>query len=55
MGSDDMAVTNGRGLVHGINRLRIVDGSILPRIPSANINAPIIMVAEKLASAMRAA
>src|SRR5271166_1079320 len=49
MGTDEMAVTDGAGLVHGVERLRIVDGSILPRIPSANVNAPIIMVAEKLA------
>jgi choline dehydrogenase len=55
MGSDDLAVTNGAGLVHGIKKLRIVDGSILPRIPSANVNAPIIMVAEKIAAAMMAA
>jgi choline dehydrogenase len=41
--------------LHGIKKLRIVDGSILPRIPSANVNAPIIMVAEKIAAAMMAA
>jgi choline dehydrogenase len=50
MGSDDMAVVDSSGLVHGLERLRIVDGSILPRVPSANINAPIMMVAEKIAA-----
>lgn len=49
MGTDEMAVTDGVGRVRGVERLRIVDGSILPRVPSGNVNAPIIMVAEKLA------
>ena len=52
MGSDEMAVTDNQGRVHGLSKLRIVDGSILPRVPTANINAPIIMVAEKIASEM---
>lgn len=53
MGSDDMAVTDGQGRVHGLTGLRIVDGSILPLIPTANVNAPIIMVAEKVADMIR--
>ncbi|MCF7531015.1 GMC family oxidoreductase [Pseudomonas petrae] len=52
MGNDDFAVTDSKGLVHGVQRLRIVDGSILPKVPTANINAPIIMVAEKIAADM---
>ena len=48
MGVDDMAVTDEDGLVHGIEQLRVVDGSIMPKIPTANINGPIIMVAEKI-------
>jgi len=52
MGSDDFAVTDSEGHVHGVQRLRIVDGSILPKVPTANINAPIIMVAEKIAAGM---
>ncbi|EKR9385050.1 MULTISPECIES: choline dehydrogenase [Raoultella] len=52
MGSDEMAVTDNQGRVHGLSKLRIIDGSILPRVPTANINAPIIMVAEKIASEM---
>jgi choline dehydrogenase len=55
MGTDDLAVTDSEGRVHSADRLRIVDGSILPRIPSANINAPIIMIAEKIADKMKAA
>jgi choline dehydrogenase len=52
MGSDDLAVTDGEGRVHNVERLRVVDGSILPRIPSANVNAPIIMAAEKIAASI---
>jgi choline dehydrogenase len=49
MGTDDLAVTDAVGRVRDVKQLRIVDGSILPRVPSGNVNAPIIMVAEKLA------
>ena len=53
MGHDAMAVTDGEGRVRGLTGLRIVDGSILPYIPTANVNAPIIMVAEKIADRIR--
>lgn len=49
MGTDAMAVTDDQGRVHGIESLRVVDGSILPLVPTANIQAPIMMVAEKIA------
>ncbi len=52
MGTDAMAVTDGEGRVHGIEGLRVIDGSILPRVPTANIQAPIMMVAEKIADGM---
>ena len=48
MGHDDLAVTDGSGKVHGIERLRIIDGSLMPRLVTGNTNAPIIMMAEKL-------
>lgn len=35
--------------VKGVNSLRVVDGSIIPNITSGNIEAPIIMIAEKAA------
>jgi choline dehydrogenase len=53
MGTDNMSVTDNEGVVHGLDRLRIVDGSILPRTPTGNINAPIIMMAEKISDAIR--
>jgi len=52
MGCDDLSVVDAVGLVHELEGLRIVDGSILPKIPTANVNAPIIMVAEKIAAAI---
>ena len=53
MGTGADAVTDAEGRVHGLQALRIVDGSILPTIPTANVNAPIIMTAEKIADAIR--
>jgi choline dehydrogenase len=49
MGHDPMAVTDESGRVHGVDNLRVVDASIMPEIVSGNLNAPIIMMAEKLA------
>jgi choline dehydrogenase len=47
MGSDSTAVVDERLRVHGIERLRIVDGSIMPTVVSGNTNAAIVMIAEK--------
>ena len=52
MGVDDLAVVDGQGRVHGIDALRVVDASIMPSIVSGNLNAPTIMLAEKLADAI---
>ncbi len=52
MGSDPTAVTDGEGRVHGLEGLRVVDASIMPSITSGNLNAPTIMLAEKLADAI---
>ena len=45
--NDPTAVVDPELRVYGIKQLRVVDGSIIPRIPSGDINAPIIMIAEK--------
>ena len=49
MGNDPMAVTDGQGRVHGVANLRVVDASIMPDVVSGNLNAPTIMMAEKIA------
>jgi choline dehydrogenase len=45
--SDEGAVVDSHGHVHGIEGLSIIDASIMPTIPSANTNLSTIMVAER--------
>lgn len=52
MGNDALSVTDATARVHGIENLRVVDASIMPAIVTGNLNAPIIMMAEKLADAI---
>ena len=47
MGIDDMAVVDENLKVKGIQNLRVIDASVMPEIPSANLNAPTLMIAEK--------
>jgi choline dehydrogenase len=51
--TDRMAVVDASCRVFGIERLRVVDGSIMPTAISGNTNAPIIMIAEKAADLIR--
>jgi choline dehydrogenase len=49
---DNRAVVDPQGRVMGVRGLRVVDASIMPSITTGNLNAPTIMLAEKLADAI---
>ena len=54
MGHDAMAVVDANLKVHGMEGLRVVDGSIMPTLIGGNTNAPIIAIAEKAVDLIRA-
>ena len=53
MGSDPAAVVDTRLRLNGIDGLRVVDNSIMPRVISSNTNAAAIMIGEKAADMIR--
>jgi choline dehydrogenase len=53
MGVDDEAVVDGEGRVKVVSGLRVVDASIMPRVITGNLNAPVMMMAEKIADRIR--
>ncbi len=55
MGSGPLDVVDAELRVHGMQGLRVVDASIMPRVTSGNTNAPTIMIAEKAVDLLRAA
>ena len=55
MGTGPGDVVDAQLRVHGIDALRVVDASIMPRIVSGNTNAPVVMIAEKAADLIKTA
>lgn len=53
MGVDDHAVVDSDCRVKAVGNLRVVDASVLPRVTTGNLNAPTVMIAEKIAHGMR--
>ena len=48
MGTDDLSVVDPETMaVHGVQGLHVADASVMPKITSANTNAPSIMIGEK--------
>jgi choline dehydrogenase len=53
MGRDAMSVVDSKLKVYGVDRLRIADGSVMPRITTGNTMAPCVIIGEKAARALR--
>jgi 5-(hydroxymethyl)furfural/furfural oxidase len=51
---DRMAVTDPNARVIGVEGLRVCDASLMPTVPCANLNIPVLMIAEKTAATIRA-
>jgi 5-(hydroxymethyl)furfural/furfural oxidase len=56
MGSsaDPLAVTDPAGRVYGVTGLRVADASLMPFVPRANTNLPVMMIGEKIAATILA-
>ena len=53
MGRDSMSVVDGYLKVYGIDHLRIVDGSIMPRVTTGNTMAPCVVIGERAGEILR--
>jgi choline dehydrogenase len=55
MGADERAVVDPQLRVREVRGLRVADASVMPFVPSANTNAPSIMIGERAADFLLAA
>ena len=55
MGTDELAVVDHQLRVRGLDGLRVVDASVIPRIPRGHTNLPTMIIAEKAADLIRGA
>jgi len=53
MGRDPVSVVDSDLKVYGIERLRIADGSIMPRVTTGNTTAPCVIIGERAAEIIR--
>jgi choline dehydrogenase len=50
-----MSVVDGSLKVHGIDNLRIADGSIMPRVTTGNTMAPCVIIGERASEMLKIA
>ncbi|HSG36711.1 MAG TPA: GMC oxidoreductase, partial [Paracoccaceae bacterium] len=53
MGTDEAAVTTPVGKVRGVEGLRVVDASLMPQATAGDLNAPTLVLAERLSDLIR--
>ena len=54
MGKDEGAVVDGQLRVRGVDKLRIADGSIMPRVTTGNTMMPCVIIGERMAEILTA-
>ena len=53
MGTDELAVTTPDGRVRGVEGLRVVDSSLMPQATAGDLNAPTLVLAERMSDLIR--